>query len=80
MVRHRQSGCGLTNPPAGGPQPLKGLRTGHFMHKVAVDVENRSAVRQDLHDVSRPYLVKKSAGLWHKFWTFNLLQGAAGGG
>jgi len=35
-------------------QALEGLRTGDFMHEMAVDVDERGAVRLLAHDVTRP--------------------------
>ena len=38
-------------------QAFVGLRAGHFVHQVAVDVEQRGAVVLDVHDVAVPELV-----------------------
>ena len=51
---HRVDAPGLA---AGGAQAFVGLRAGHFMDEVAVDVEQRRAVVLDVHDVAVPELV-----------------------
>ena len=38
-------------------EALEGLRTGHLMHQVAVDVDERGAVGILAHEMARPELV-----------------------
>ena len=44
---------------SGQLQALEGLRAGHFVHQVAVDIEQRRAVGFLVHDVGVPELVVK---------------------
>jgi hypothetical protein len=36
------------------PQPVKCLRAGHFVHQVAIDVEQAGTIRQFTHHVGCP--------------------------
>ena len=42
---------------AGEPQAVECLRAGHFMHQMAIDVEDRRPVRLGADDVGTPELV-----------------------
>ena len=44
-------------------QALEGLRAGHLVHQVAVDVEHRGAVVLGVDDVFVPELVVERAGM-----------------
>jgi hypothetical protein len=45
------------HPAAGDPQAFKGLRAGHLMDEVAVDIEERRPVGLLVHQVVVPDLV-----------------------
>ena len=47
---------------AGHAQTLEGLRRGHFVDQMAVDIEQAGAVRRALDDVGVPDLVEHCAG------------------
>ena len=68
------------NLAASHAQTFKGLRAGHFMHQVTVDVEKTGAVVLAINDVVVPDLVVKGAGCAHgcvpsrlRIWKFLVL-------
>ena len=63
VIGHRQDGCTAPNLAAGQFQALEGLRAGHFMHQMAVDIDQRGAVGFLPHHVSIPEFVVKSLRL-----------------
>ena len=46
-------------------QALEGLRAGHLMHQMPVDIEQAGAVRRLMHQMGVPDLVVEGAGLGH---------------
>ena len=61
MVGDGDGQVGATQLAAGQPQALEGLRAGHLVQEVAVDVEDAGAVGKSLDDVAVPDLVEKGA-------------------
>ena len=60
MVGHREDRRGAPQLAPGQLQPLEGLRAGHFMHQMTVDIDQRGAVGFLPHHVSIPEFVVKS--------------------
>src|SRR5438045_3078614 len=65
VVRNRNRQVGSAELAPCHPKPFEGLRAGHLMQQVAVDVEDACAVRQLLHNVAVPDLVEQRA--WLRF-------------
>jgi len=63
VIRRRQHRGNAPELAASHLQTLEGLRAGHFMDQVAIDVDQRRAVRLDVDDMGIPELVVK--GTWH---------------
>ena len=63
VVGHRDGRVRAAHLAAGQPQALEGLRAGHLVDEVAVDVEDAGAVRQPLDDMAVPDLVEQRARL-----------------
>ena len=61
MIRHRDGLFGRAHLAARHPQPLKGLRAGHFVDQMAVDIQQASAVIGLMDNVIVPDLVVKCA-------------------
>ena len=61
VVAHRQVRRQAPDLAAGQLEPLEGLRAGHLVHQVAVDVEHRGAVVLGVDDVLVPDLVVQRA-------------------
>jgi hypothetical protein len=51
---------------AGELEPFVGLRAGHLVHEVPIDVEQRRAVALGANDVTRPQLVVQRLGGGHR--------------
>jgi hypothetical protein len=56
---------GRAHLAAGKAEPLEGLRAGHLVHQVAVDIDQAGAVRLLVHQVVLPDLVVEGARLGH---------------
>ena len=67
VVGHGQGGVGPSHRAPGGPQALEGLRAGHLVHQVAVDIEQAGAVVLHVHQVAFPNLVENRARFTHRF-------------
>src|SRR5690606_25473564 len=65
VVRHRQGRLGLMNLAPGIAQALEGLRRGHLMDQVPVDIDEASAVLLLMHEVVFPDLVEKGLRTCH---------------
>ena len=63
MIGRRQIGTGPPDRPTGQAQPLEGLRRGHLVHQVAIDVEERRPVRIFADDVRFPQFVVERLGV-----------------
>jgi hypothetical protein len=59
MVGHRQVGLRPPEPSASQPQTLEGLRRGHLVNQVTVDVKQTGAVIIAVNEVAIPELVVK---------------------
>lgn len=57
MIHHRQRQVRTAHRFALQAQALKSQRAGHFVHEVAVDVEQRRAAFQRAHHMRVPHLV-----------------------
>ena len=67
------------HPPAGQPQPVKRLRTRHFVDQVPVDIQKRRLVGRR-HDVAIPDLLKQCLRHFHSLGSFPPLdKGGLGG-
>ena len=64
MVGHRDGQVRPAQLATGEAQPLEGLRAGHLVQEVAVDVEDARAVRQPFDDVASQILSKRYAACW----------------
>ena len=62
VVDHRQIGIEPPRLPVRLLQPLEGLRAGHLVQQVAVDVEQAAAIGLVADDVCIPELVVECAG------------------
>ena len=60
VICHRQHGINAPRLASGQTQALEGLRAGHFMHQMAVYVDQRGAVGFLTHYVAVPDFVVKS--------------------
>ncbi len=60
VIGHGQDRCGAPQLAPGQLQSLEGLRAGHFMHQMAVDIDQRGAVGFLPHHVGIPEFVVKS--------------------
>ena len=67
VVGDGQRGLGAPDLAAGKPQSFEGLRTGHLMHQMAVDIEDAGAILLAVDDVAVPDLVEERARLWPLF-------------
>ena len=65
VVDDRDGGVGATHLASGLPQPLVGLRRGHFVGEVAVDVEQTGAVLFGRDDVAVPDFLEQGPWLRH---------------
>ena len=54
VVGHRQVGFDAPRLAPSQAQPLEGLRAGHFMQQVAVDVKQRGAILFGMHHMGLP--------------------------
>ena len=63
VIDHGERLARLVHLAAGRPQALEGLRAGHLVHEMAVDVEERSAVGLRLDHVVVEDLVVEGTGL-----------------
>ena len=61
VVDHRQCAVRVAHLAAAVTQSLKGLRAGHFMHEVAVDIEQAGAILLLVDDMFVPDFVIKRA-------------------
>jgi len=61
VVHHRQGGLGPAHRAPGQGEPFESLGAGHFVHQVAVDVEQRGAVLPLFHHVAVPEFVVQGA-------------------
>ena len=57
VIDHGQRLLRRMHRAVGEPEALEGLRAGHLMNQVAVDIEERGAVRRFLHQMVVPDLV-----------------------
>ncbi len=57
VVGNRESRFGTPNLPASDPQTFKGLRAGHFMNEMAIDVKNIGFVFQLIYNMAVPDFV-----------------------
>ena len=64
VVDHGQRLLRRAHAAAGHAQALEGLRAGHLMHQMPVDIEQAGAVRRLVHQMGVPDLVVEGAGLW----------------
>ena len=62
VIGHRQGQIGAANRPAGQPQRFEGLRAGHFVNQVPVDIDQTGVIIAALHHVGVPDLFVKRAG------------------
>ena len=65
MVGHGQCQIGPAYLSSCRAQPFKGLRAGHFMHQMAVDKDQASAIIAGRHDMRVPDFLVERAGLSH---------------
>ena len=65
VVDHGQRLLRRAHLAAGHAQALEGLRAGHLVHQMPVDIEQAGAVRRLMHQVRVPDLVVDGAGLGH---------------
>ena len=65
VVDHGQRLLRRADGAAGHAQTLEGLRAGHLMHQMPVDIEQAGAVRRLVHQMGVPDLVVEGAGLGH---------------
>ena len=65
VVDHGQRLLGRADGAAGHAQTLEGLRAGHLMHQMPVDIEQAGAVGRLVHQMGVPDLVVEGAGLGH---------------
>ncbi len=81
MVDHGQRLSRRMHGAVGEAQALEGLRAGHLVDEVAVDIEERRAVRGRLHQVVVPDLVIERLGGGHdlRFLLSKEIQGAPEG-
>ena len=63
VVGHRERRVRPAHRPAGLAQALEGLRAGHLVHQMAVDVEQAGAVLLPLDQVGVPDLVEQRSAL-----------------
>jgi len=63
VVRHGDGLVGRMNLAAGHAQPLEGLRAGHLVHQVPVDVEGAGAILLAADHMAVPDLVEQRPGL-----------------
>ena len=67
VVGDRQGQLGPADPASGHAQALERLRAGHFVHEMAIDIEEAGAVRTPLDDMRVPDLfVKRSGAAGHR--------------
>ena len=62
MVGHRQGQFRAAHLAAIGTQAFEGLGAGHFMHQVAVDIEDGRLSRLLIHQMRVPDLVVQRLG------------------
>ncbi len=62
MVWSRHSQLWPPHPATLEPELLKGLRTGHLMHQLQVDIEQSLLPRLIMHDMIVPDFFKKGPG------------------
>ena len=62
MIGHGEREIGAADLAAGGGETVEGLRAGHFMDEVAVDIEQRGAVVALLDDMRVEDLLVERAG------------------
>jgi hypothetical protein len=65
VVDHGQRLLRGADLAAGHAQALEGLRAGHLVHQMAVDIEQAGAVRRLMHQMRVPDLVIKAARFGH---------------
>ena len=65
VVDHGQRLLRRAHLAAGHAQALEGLRAGHLVHEMAIDIEQAGAVRRLVHQMGVPDLVVEGAGLGH---------------
>src|SRR6266568_5592604 len=63
VVEDSDGGIGPMDRATGSTQTGKGLRRGHFMHQVAIDIENGGLSEYFTYNVSIPDFLKQS--FWH---------------
>ena len=54
VIGHRERQFGPPHRPSGYPQPLKRLRTGHFVHQMPVNIDQRGAIIAGFNHVRVP--------------------------
>ena len=54
MVRHREVGGQAPRLAPSQTQALEGLRAGHFMQQMAIDIKQRGAIRLGVHHMGLP--------------------------
>ena len=70
MVDHGQRLLRRAHPAPRHAQPLEGLRAGHLMHQMPIDIEQAGAVGRLMHQMGVPDLVVEGAGLGHSVLQF----------
>ena len=65
VVDHGQGLLGMAHLAAGHAQALEGLRAGHLMHEMAVDIEQAGAILGLVDEMVVPDLVIERARLGH---------------
>ena len=72
VVDHGQRLLRRVHLAAGGAQPFERLRRGHFVHQMAVDIEQAGAVLGLVHQMVVPDLVVQRGGFGQRTWCQSL--------
>jgi hypothetical protein len=59
VIDRGERAIGPPYPPPGRVQPAEGLRRGHFVHQMEVDVEQRLTIVELAHDMCIPQTIQE---------------------